>query len=253
MKAVAKSFALLAGISLLLACERAYAITITGVEVDIGSAVFTNWNGAGVNQLGASGTTITAGQDLILTQNPTTPGNFNFDTSDVLCAGSVSACPAPVIKVTIQGVGTVPFIDGTTTNNVLHDSNSDPRDSAHNESKAWTLLGSIAGIKLWVGYADDAHTNACADAGEGPGTAGNCHPDPWQGSFNTIFLGNLVTESTPDGCARPFSVQCFDAGALRMQFDSTSQILAVTEPSSVLLLGFGLIALAVCGSKLKKL
>jgi PEP-CTERM motif len=62
-----------------------------------------------------------------------------------------------------------------------------------------------------------------------------------------------VTESTPDGCARPFSVQCFDAGALRMQFDSTSQILAVTEPSSVLLLGFGLIALAVCGSKLKKL
>jgi PEP-CTERM motif len=253
MKAVAKGFALLAGISLLLACERAYAITVTGVEVDIGSAVFTNWNGAGVNQLGASGTTITAGQDLILTQNSTTPGNFNFDTSDVLCAGSVSACPAPVIKVTIQGVGTVPFIDGTPANNVLHDNNSDPRDSAHNESKAWTLLGSIAGIKLWVGYADDAHTNACADAGEGPGTAGNCHPDPWQGSFNTIFLGNLVTESTPDGCARPFSVQCFDAGALRMQFDSTSQILAVTEPSSVLLLGFGLIALAVCGSKLKKL
>jgi len=253
MKAVAKGFALLAGISLLLACERAYAITVTGVEVDIGSAVFTNWNGAGVNQLGASGTTITAGQDLILTQNSTTPGNFNFDTSDVLCAGSVSACPAPVIKVTIQGVGTVPFIDGTPANNVLHDNNSDPRDSAHNESKAWTLLGSIAGIKLWVGYADDAHTNACADAGEGPGTTGNCHPDPWQGSFNTIFLGNLVTESTPDGCARPFSVQCFDAGALRMQFDSTSQILAVTEPSSVLLLGFGLIALAVCGSKLKKL
>jgi hypothetical protein len=78
MKVVAKGFALLAGLSLLLACERAYAITVTGVEVDIGSTVFTNWNGAGINQLGASGTTITAGQDLILTQNPTTPGNFNF-------------------------------------------------------------------------------------------------------------------------------------------------------------------------------
>jgi hypothetical protein len=245
MKAVAKGFALLAGISLLLACERAYAITVTGVEVDIGSAVFTNWNGAGVNQLGASGTTITAGQDLILTQNSTTPGNFNFDTSDVLCAGSVSACPAPVIKVTIQGVGTVPFIDGTPANNVLHDSNSDPRDSAHNESKAWTLLGSIAGIKLWVGYADDAHTNACADAGEGPGTTGNCHPDPWQGSFNTIFLGNLVTESTPDGCSRPGSVQCFDAGAIRMEFDSSSQIFATTsEPSTLVLFGIGLIGFA---------
>ena len=245
MNAVAKGFALLAGISLLFACERAYAITVTGVEVDIGSTVFTNWNGAGVNQLGASGTTITAGQDLILTQNPTTPGNFNFDTSDVLCAGSVTACSAPVIKVTIQGVGTVSFTDGTTTNNVLHDSNSDPRDSAHNESKAWALLGSIAGIKLWVGYADDAHTNACADAGEGPGTAGNCHPDPWQGSFNTIFLGNLVTESTPDGCARPGSVQCFDAGAIRMEFDSSSQIFATTsEPSTMVLFGIGLIGLA---------
>src|SRR6266478_5027133 len=208
MKTLAKRFGLLAGLTLLFASERAYAITITGVEVDIGSTIFTNWNGAGVNHLGASGTTITAGQDLILTQNPTTPGSFNFDTSDVLCAGSVSTCPAPVIKVTIQGVGTVSFIDGTPTNNVLHDNNSDPRNAAHNESHVWNLLGSIAGIKLWVGYADDAHTNACTDGSEGPGTAGNCHPDPWQGSFNTIFLGNLVTESTPDGCARPSSVQC---------------------------------------------
>jgi hypothetical protein len=214
------------------------------VEVDIGSTIFTNWNGAGVNHLGASGTTITAGQDLILTQNPTTPGSFNFDTSDVLCAGSVSTCPAPVIKVTIQGVGTVSFIDGTPTNNVLHDNNSDPRNAAHNESKAWTLLGSIAGIKLWVGYADDAHTDACTDGNEGPGTAGNCHPDPWQGSFNTIFLGNLVTESTPDGCSRPGSVQCFDAGAIRMEFDSSSQIFATAEPSTMVLLGIGLLGFA---------
>ena len=84
MKTLAKGFGLLAGLTLLLASERAYAITITGVEVDIGSTIFTNWNGAGVNHLGTSGTTITAGQDLILTQNPTTPGSFNFDTSDVL-------------------------------------------------------------------------------------------------------------------------------------------------------------------------
>jgi len=245
MKTVAKAFSLLAGLSLLVVCERVDAITVTGVEVDIGTAVFTNWNGPGVNHLGASGTTITGVQQLILTQNPTTPGNFNFDTSDVLCAGSVSTCPAPVIKVTIQGVGTVSFIDGIPTNNVLHDNNSDPRDAAHNESHAWNLLGSIAGIKLWVGYADDAHTNACLDADEGAGTAGNCHPDPWQGSADTIFLGNLVTESTPDGCSRPDSVQCFDAGAIKMQFDSSSQILAVPEPSAMLLLGIGLAGLTV--------
>jgi hypothetical protein len=65
--------------------------------------------------------------------------------------------------VTIQGVGTVSFTDGTPTNNVLHDNNSDPRDAAHNEAQGWKLLGSIAGIRLWVGYADDAHTNACTD------------------------------------------------------------------------------------------
>ena len=249
----AKVVLLAGGLTLLPLAAPVYAITVTGVEVDIASTVFTIWNGAGVNHLGASGTTITAGQDLILTQNSTAPGNFNFDTSDVTCAnGSVSTCSAPVIKVTIQGVGTVSFTDGTPTSNVLHDNNADPRDLAHNESRAWNLLGSIAGIKLWVGYADDAHTNACADGDEGPGTAGNCHPDVWQGSFNTIFLGNLVTESTPNGCARPFSVQCFDAGALRMQFDSSSQIFATAEPSSMLLLGFGLIALAACGSKLKK-
>jgi hypothetical protein len=243
MKAIAKGFRLLAGLSLLFVCGRAYAITITGVEVDIGSTVFTNWNGSGANQLGASGTTITAGQDLILTQNPTAPGNFNFDTSDVTCAnGSVSTCPAPVIKVTIQGAGTVSFTDGTPANNVLHDNNSDPRTAAHNEAKAWTLLGSLAGVKLWVGYADDAHTDPCTDGNEGPGTAGNCHPDPWQGSFNTIFLGNLVTKVTPDGCARPGSTQCFDAGAIRMEFDSSSQIFATTaEPSTMLLLGIGLV------------
>jgi len=242
MKAIAKGFALLAGLGLLFVCERAYAITITGVEVDIGSTVFTDWNGSGPNQLGASGTTITAGQDLILTQNPTVPGNFNFDTSDVTCAnGLVSTCPAPLIKVTVQGVGTVSFADGTPTSNVLHDNNSDPRNASHNESKAWTLLRSLDGVKLWVGYADDAHTDPCADSVDGPGTAGNCHPDPWQGSFNTIFLGNLVTETTPVGCSRPGSTQCFDAGAIRMEFDSSSQIFATTaEPSAMLLLGIGL-------------
>ncbi len=244
-KTVRKLLGLVAGLSFLLLCAPVGAITITGVEVDIGSTVFTIWNGPGANHLGASGTTITAGQQLILTQNSTAPGGFNFDTSDVLCAGSVSTCPAPVIKVTIQGVGTVSFIDGIPTNNVLHDNNSDPRDAAHNEAHAWNLLGSIAGIRLWVGYADDAHTNACLDADEGAGTAGNCHPDPWQGSADTIFLGNLVTESTPDGCSRPGSVQCFDAGAIKMQFDSSSQILAVPEPSAMLLLGIGLAGLAV--------
>ena len=248
-KTVRKLLSLAAWLSFLLLSAPVGAITITGVEVDIGSTVFTIWNGPGANHLGASGTTITAGQQLILTQNSTAPGGFNFDTSDVLCAGSVSTCPAPIIKVTIQGVGTVSFIDGIPTNNVLHDNNSDPRDAAHNESHAWNLLGSIAGIKLWVGYADDAHTNACTDADEGPGTAGNCHPDPWQGSFNTIFLGNLVTESTPDGCARPNSVQCFDAGAIRMEFDSSSQIFATAEPSTMVLLGIGLVGLAAFGRR----
>jgi hypothetical protein len=39
MKTVAKVFGLLAGLSVILVCERVYAITITGVEVDIGPAI----------------------------------------------------------------------------------------------------------------------------------------------------------------------------------------------------------------------
>ena len=244
---------LAAGLALLPLCAPVYAITVTGVEIDIGSAAYSIWNGPGVNHLGASGTTITAGQQLILTQNSTTTRDFNFDTSDVACAGSVSTCVAPVIKVTIQGVGTVSFTDGTPTNNVLHYNNADSADATHNESQAWKLLGSIAGIKLWVGYADDAHTNACADGDEGPGTAGNCHPDPWQGSFDTIFLGNPVTESAPGDCPRPFSVQCFDAGAIKMEYDSTTQTFVGTpEPSTMLLLGIGLIGFTAWEKKRKK-
>jgi len=116
--------------------------------------------------------------------------------------------------MTIRGAA-VPLSAATTANSALANFNQDPQGTAHNEASNW--LSSVAntgpgGYTLWFGYADTAHTNACADTA--PSIAGNCLPDnPWQGSPNTIFLGNSVSSAT--GCLRSGITSCFDSGAIR--------------------------------------
>ncbi len=69
----------------------------------------------------------------------------------------------------------------------------------------------ISGLSVSVGYAEDKHQSSL-----NPGA----FPVPWSGSPNTIFLGNPVYGSSPCGTLP----HCFDAGAIRLDNSSSSDI-----------------------------
>jgi hypothetical protein len=145
----------------------------------------------------------------------------------------------------INGVA-VPLSAATMLNSALANFNQDPQGTTHNEASNWN--GAVAntgpgGYTLWFGYADTAHSGACSDnVGIVPL---NCLPDnPWQGSPNTVFLGNPVFSLI--GCDRPGIDLCFDSGAIRIEANPT---IVTPEPSAIFLLGVGLMGLAAWGRK----
>ena len=188
--------------------------------------------------------------------SPAEQGNFNFDTSEGLISGGASAfCGTPnICSTTIRVNGTLVY---TNANSVLANFNGDPGGVAHNEANNWipdTFSGAAScgpGCEFFLGYADNAHTNACLDNGPTPGT-GNCIPsDPegnnfWDGTGGSLpakfFLGSAV--GAPPGCDRPGVAPCFDAGAI--QFHAVA---VLPQPSALLLLGGGLMGLAAWGRR----
>jgi hypothetical protein len=190
-------------------------------------------------------------QALVLTQNPTaTVPGFNFDTSEhvfddnssVSCGQAGLGLPSCVMSLNILtnlfGLVSVTL----PTANALNNFNADPSGGTHQEARNWetSVLNIPGGLHVWIGYADNAHTGACADT---TGTiASNCLPDnPWQGSPNTTFAG-LAINDPGNGCLRENTPSCFDAGAIRIEINDPITT-TVPEPASMMLLTTGLAGL----------
>lgn len=265
--------ALATGVSLFGTPSISQAVTITSVEVMVGSTVWCNIGNvsgacATANHLWNLGTGVTlfpTSQSLVLTQTGGTAG-FNFDTSD--------ACITPCLvtpKVIIGGVradGSVfsdTFIDSTFQ--LAPNGGTDPNTNAGNEARNWVAAtGSDTAFNVNFAYADNLHTGPCADTTATsptgttpPQTLGNCLPDnPWTNA--TVFLGGGTTIPNQFGfppfgtdafhCKDMMNGTCFDAGAIQIHDLEPPRVPA---PATLLLLGTGFLGLAAYGRKhLKK-
>jgi len=240
---------LVMGAGLVAAPSTSDAGVVNSVEVTVGN---TTWCTTGILcanpiwtlpggsvDLGPAGT-----KSLVLTQTGGGVANFNFDTSE----GTLPSCSTPggtpcttIIK--INGV-VVPF-----GNDLLAANNVDPGNASFNEAANYALYGANAEFQVETGYADNVHTDPCAAASSGdcfPGTTAN----PFGlGALDTFIGGGTTAPGFPnppgaDHCV-PTTATCFDAGVLRI----TQLRTQVPEPSTLLLLGAGIMGLAAWGSR----
>jgi hypothetical protein len=196
---------------------------------------------------GAAGTVVNsptqggAIKALVLTQT----GGFNFDSSEHTAGGVSTICGVGgpcTFTLSVNGVN-IPLALA----NALNNFNTDTGGTAHNEARDFVtvLAGGVGGLNVEIGYADNAHTDACADGND-------CLPsNPFGASSSVAFFGAAGGSAGAGGCDRPGVAPCFDAGAIRITVNDTP-VTTTPEPASMFLLGAGLIGLAAWNRKRAK-
>ncbi len=216
---------------------QAVAISVTSVTITgIGGAPISIWTPFALGD----------NQTALLAQN----SGYNFDTSD-FCITAANCAGATTITVATN-LGNFVFNDASKVlafPSVPADTNANPPLETR-EFVVATLTsgpGLPAGETLFlsVGYADDAHLQsphtACSATGTIDTPITNCKPDPFTGDiFQAIAAsGGCLNSSGVNDPTR----SCFDSGVLRL-FNEVRVIGKTPEPSTIFLLGAGLLAVA---------